>query len=145
VRQVAPKLLLENFITSDSHYAVAGEGWSNLANALKQHGRHLSLPERVSSAIDIVPLEIQHQLWLQYYFDASSGLGQEEILTLEDEQQHYLVKWFVECLQEHRESVAFLDFTLESMLELVILPSKNLAIFIKLMLEEFHLEYYSLP
>ena len=140
VRQVVPKLLIEKVVTSGSWFEAAGTGWPNLAKALKQHGKHLSLPEGVASAIDVVPVEIQHRLWLQHCLDALVGLGQDEELTLENEdQQHFRMEWFVESLQEHRDSVAFLKLTLESMLEIVILPPKDREIFVKLMLEELHL------
>lgn len=139
VQQVVPKLLIEEVIAADSGFEASYDGWPNLAKALQKHGRYLSLPEGVKLAIDVVPIEIQHRLWLQYCFDALVGLGQDEELTLENERQHYRIKWFVECLQEHRESVVFLDLTLESLSEIIILPSKDQEIFIKLMLEELHL------
>jgi hypothetical protein len=145
IRLVVPKLLIAKVVTSDGWFEAAYEGWPNLEKALKQHGRHLSLPEGISSAIDVVSVEIQHRLWLQYCFDALVGLGQDEELTLEDESQHYRIKWFVESLQEHRESVTFLDLTLESMLAIVILPPKDREIFIKLMLEKLHLTSMQAP
>ncbi|MBN1435862.1 MAG: hypothetical protein JW936_02200 [Sedimentisphaerales bacterium] len=90
VRKVASKLLLKKFETFEVHYAAATEGWPRLVECLEKYGSGLSLPEGAKSPVDIVPEHTRHQLWLQACFDALSGLGQDDILTLEDNDQHTL-------------------------------------------------------
>jgi hypothetical protein len=75
IRLVVPKLLIEKIDTTDGWYKAAYEGWPNLEKALKQHGRHLSLPDGVKSAIDVVSIDIQHRLWLQFCFDGFGTRG----------------------------------------------------------------------
>ncbi|MCA1602102.1 MAG: hypothetical protein LC776_10835 [Acidobacteria bacterium] len=135
VRRIMPRLVIEPLRTYDSCYQAAFEGWPNLAECLGKYARDLSLPEGVSSPIDVVPAELQHRLWLQYCFDALCGLGQDNELTLENEEQHYRIEMFIESLREHIESVRFFNLTLETILIMVILPQKDEEIFIRLMLE----------
>jgi hypothetical protein len=96
----------------------------------------LSLPEGVETPIDVIPKEIQHKLWLQYCFDALSGIGQEEELTLEEPKQLGRIEDFIARLQECKDSVQFLDLTLEKLLTILILPPKDEKIFVDLMLKK---------
>ncbi len=75
---------------------------------LEEHGQELSLPEEVSSLLDLFPHDLQHRLWLQTCFDALSGLGQEEELTLENEGQQHRVESFIERLRDHQDTVHYL-------------------------------------
>ena len=63
------------------------DGWKDLVAALDAHGEGLSLPEGVDHPVEVVPVELRHRLWLQACFDALSGLGQEEELTLRDPEE----------------------------------------------------------
>lgn len=130
VRTLVPHLLLEEFKTYEVHYEVTTEGWPRLANCLKVYGSMLSLPEGIESPLDVIASEIQHRLWLQYCFGILSGLGQAEELTLAREEQHYRIEHFIKRLKEHKESVEYLDLTLEKMLKLVLLPPKDEEIFV---------------
>jgi len=105
LNQIVPRLLIETFRTFDIHEEVQCEGWRNLADCLAEHGDGLSLPQGVSSALEVVPLELRHKLWLQDCFDALSGLGQYEELTLENGEQEYRIggfRWAFTGTQGHR-------------------------------------------
>ena len=139
VRKVVPHLLLQPFETYGTHYAVDEEGWPRLVECLEEHGRGLSLPDGLATPIDVVPVEMQHRLWLQSCFEALSGLGQMDELTLEEEDQLYRIPEFIEYLQAHKESVRFLDLSLEKLLAILVLPEKDREIFVRLMREELGL------
>ena len=83
-----------------------------------------------------MPAELRHKLWLQTCFDQLSGLGQEDELTLQNEEQQDRIEWFIPDLREHKESVEFLDLTLEKLLKVLILPPQDEPIFIEMMKEQ---------
>jgi len=139
VRKIAPRLLVEPFKTDDSHYDVTYDGWRNLASALEKHGEGLSLPVGVDRPVDVVPIELQHRLWLQTYLTVFSGLGQSDGQTLHNEEEHDRIEEFVTNLREHKETVEFLDLTLEKLLKVLILPPREEPIFIEMMKEELGL------
>lgn len=136
---IVPYLLLDRFRTADVQYAVVTEGWPSIAAALEQHGADLSLPEGVHEPLGVIPDELRHRLWLQSAFDDLSGLGQEEGLTLANEEQRDRIDWFLEKLRGCRQSVEFLGWTPETMLEILILPPKDRPIFTRLMREKLGL------
>ena len=138
-RKIVPGLLVEPFKTDAIMYSVIHEGWANLVDALEEHAQDLSLPEGVESTLDIFPPDLQHRLWLQTCFDALSGLGQEEELTLEDEDQKERVEWFVDLLREHKDTLQYFDLTLETLLTKVIIPTKDKNLFITMMMEQLGL------
>jgi hypothetical protein len=87
--------------------------------------------------MEVVPLELRHKLWLQDCFDALSGLGQDEELTLQSkEQREFRIEDFVESLREHKESVRYFDLTLDSLLTKVIVPEKDRPILVQAMQEK---------
>jgi hypothetical protein len=139
VRKFASNLLKEPYKTAGSHFDVTYEGWKDLVAALEKHGDGLSLPRGVDRPIEVVPAGLRHKLWLQKCFDQLSGLGQEDELTLRNEEQQDRIKWFVRDLREHKESVEFLDLTLESLLKVLILPPQDEPIFIEMMKKELGL------
>ena len=65
--------------------------------------------------------------------EAVDGLGQEEDVTLEDPEEHYRIEWIIDHLRECKESVAYFDINLESLLNNVILPAKDQPIFLAMM------------
>lgn len=133
LRTVAPHLLVTQFKTFEVHYAVTTDGWRDLVTALEHHGEGLSLPAGVEHPVEVVPDEVRHRLWLQACFESLSGLGQEEELTLRDPEEHYRIDEFIASLREHKESVEFLDLTLEKLLETLVLPPTDEALFIEMM------------
>ena len=139
VRMVAPHLLVPQFKTFEVHYAVTTDGWKDLVAALEQHGEGLSLPEGVGHPVEVVPPKERHRLWLQTCFEALSGLGQEEELTLQDPEEHYRIEGFIASLREHKESVGFLDLTLEKLLQVLVLPPQDEPIFVEMMKKELGL------
>jgi len=107
---------------------------------LEAYGKDISLPVDVSKPIDIFPADLQHRLWLQTCFDALSGLGQEDELTLVNpEQREYRIEWFLQCLKEHKDTVQYLDLSLVTLLTRVIMPPKDEEIFVRSMTEQLGL------
>lgn len=127
-----PHLLIEPFRTFDIHNDVQADGWHRIMEALDEHGEGLSLPPGMASFREVVPADLRHKLWLQYCFDMLGGLGQEDDLTLEEEDP-WRVEEFILRLRECKESVSYFGLTLESLLTRVILPERDRPIFVKLM------------
>jgi hypothetical protein len=138
-RKIVPSLLVEPFRTDAIMYSVMHGGWANLVDALEEHAQDLSLPEGVESLIDIFPRDLQHRLWLQTCFDELSGLGQDEDLILENEDQKERVEWFVDLLREQKDTVQYFDLKLETLLTRVIIPSKDEKLFTAMIMEQLGL------
>ncbi len=136
---IVPRLLIEPYRTYDIHHDLACDGWKRIVTTLRKHAEDLSLPPGAQSAEMVVPAELRHKLWLQSCFDALSGLGQDESLTLEDPEQRHRIGWFIDSLRESKDSVAFLRLTLESLGAMVLLPAKDQPLFIALMKERLGL------
>ena len=136
---IVPRLLIEPYRTFDLHDEVICDGWKRIVTALGEHGEGLSLPPGAQSTETVVPAELRHKLWLQSCFDALSGLGQDESLTLEDPEQQHRIEWFIDSLRESQDSVAFLRLTLESLGARVLLPARDQPLFVALMKERLGL------
>jgi hypothetical protein len=134
-RKVVPHLVVDTFRTFDVHYAVTTEGWPRLAEALEEHGEGLSLPEGAGRPVEVIPEDLRHRLWLQSCFDHLSGLGQVEELTLQNEDQLWRIDEFIDALRRHRESLAYLGVTLDSLLQVLVLPEADLPLLLRLMHE----------
>ena len=139
MQELAPRLLKAEFKTCGPHYSVFMDGWDRLVNCLELHGCCLSLPDEIQSPLDVIPLDLQHRLWLQSCCEMLMGIGQYEELSLEKEDQSYHIDDFIECLRKHHESVKYLDLTLEKLLTFVILPSSEKTIFIEKMMKSLGL------
>ena len=139
-RKIVPHILREPFSTDEGMYWAMCEGWPTLVEVLEAHSRGLSLPEGVESPLDIFSIDLRHRLWLQTCFDALSGLGQHEELTLENnEQRGYRMEWFIGCLKEHKDTVEYFDLTLDKLLTKVVMPSRDERIFVETMMEQLGL------
>ncbi|MCP4606069.1 MAG: hypothetical protein GY847_37090 [Proteobacteria bacterium] len=136
-QKIASHMLVEPFRTTDGSWWGMYEGWPTLVEVLEEHGQDLSLPPGAESPLDIFPIDLQHRLWLQTCFDNLSGLGQEDELTLENEDQRdYRMKWFIRDLKEHKDAVQYLNLTLDDLLARVIMPPKDEKIFVEIMMEQ---------
>ena len=129
-RKVAAALLKQPFHTAEYHAQVTTEGWRRLAEAIEGHSTQLGLPEGVSRPLDVIPVDLQHGLWLQVCFGELEGLGQNGV-SLSDEDESWRVSSFVEALQEHRESVEHLGLTLQELFTRVILPPTEEALLVE--------------
>ena len=76
---------------------------------------------------------------MQLCLDDLSGLGQNDELTLENEEQQDRVGWFIECLKEHKDMVRHFNLTLETLLSKVNMPRKDEKIFIDMMIKQLNL------
>ena len=133
LNRITPHLLIEPYQTFDCQDEVKCEGWDQIVSALRAHGQDLSLPPGVESAEMVVPAELRHKLWLQYCYDELSGLGQDAELTLEDPRQQDRIDGFIDRLRDCKDSVAYFELTLDSLLTRVVLPAKDQPIFLKMM------------
>jgi hypothetical protein len=109
-------LILDPFKTYEIHNEIYHEEWPRLVECLEEHAQDLSLPSGITSSIDVIPAGIRHCLWLQYCFDVLSGLGQEEELTLENEdQKSWRINEFIDTLKECKDSVKYYNLTIEKL------------------------------
>ena len=76
---------------------------------------------------------MRHKLWLQACFDWLSGLGQADNLTLARDDQRDRVDHFIEELRGHRDSVRFLELTLDSLLAGLVIPERDRRILVEQM------------
>ena len=107
-------MILDPFETYEIYDVIYDEGWTGLVECLDEYAQDLSLPDGVTSPIDVIPEDIRHRLWLQSCFCVLGGIGQEEELTLEDEDQAlWRIKEFVNTLKEYKDSVQYFNLTIE--------------------------------
>jgi hypothetical protein len=139
INAIVPRLLIEPYRTYDIHDDLVCDGWRRIVTSLRKHAEDLSLPPGAQSAEAAVPAELRHKLWLQSCFEALSGLGQNGRLTLEDPEQQQRIEWFIDSLRGAKDSVVFLNLTLESLGAIVHLPAKDQPLFIALMKEKLGL------
>jgi hypothetical protein len=139
LNKIVPRLLIEPYRTIDPHGEAESDGWSQIATALQEHGQGLSLPPGVKSPEEVVSAELRHKLWLQFCFNNLSGFGQSEELTLENPEEVCQIDFFIDNLRECKDSVAYFDLTLESLMTKLILPEKDQPIFAKMMQEKLGL------
>jgi hypothetical protein len=141
LRKLVPGLILEPFKTYEIHNEMYHEDWPRIVESLETHGRDLTLPEGIDDPLEVIPPETLHRLWLQYCFDELSGLGQEDEMTLEDEEQKsWRVKDFIERLRECKNSVEKLGLTLEKLFQLVKLPPTDEKILKASMIEKLGIQ-----
>ncbi len=139
LRQIAPRLLVEPLVTSEAYDDFVDDGWFQIAVAIENGSRGLSLPTGVCRPMDVLPAELRHKLWLQHCCALLLGLGQAAELTLESESEHWRIDQCVQRLIQNRDSVAFLGLTLSGLLERCLLPLRDRAIFVRLLSERLAL------
>ncbi len=138
VRKVVSQLLIEQFVTYEPHYGVITEGWPNIAYEIEEHGKYLTLPEGIEHPINIIPAEIQHKLWIQSCLGDFSGIGQEDELTLKNKEMDYIDD-FVDSLEECKDSVEFLNLSVQNILKILVFPPEEEKIFIQKMIMKLNL------
>ena len=131
LNRIVPHLLMEPFVTAGEHWEVRTQGWPRLMQAVREYGEVLSLPPSANSIEEVVPADLRHKLWLQVCFDDLCGLGQGPELNLKEQPDR--IDDFIQHLREHKESVRFFNLTLESMLQRLILPDADAALFVEMM------------
>lgn len=89
--------------------------------------------------LEVVPEELRHKLCVQWCFEPLSGLGQSERMTLEAPEEHDRIDDFIELMREFKESVAYLELSLASLLTRVILPPRDEPIFVKMIMQKLGL------
>lgn len=145
IRKIASALVMDTFDTSEIHYASAVEGWHEIADCLEEHGKNLMLPEAANSPIDVVPKYIRHRLLFQCCLGELDGLGQkyksceDRVISLEDTDGEARIEAFIDALRDNRESLEYLDMTLERLYEILVLPPDDKEILTRAMFKEFGL------
>ena len=143
-RKVVPKLILDPFETYTIYLETYHLGWSHFLECLDDYSQILPLPEGIGSPIDVIPANVRHRLWLQNSFNELSGLGQEDDLTLEDEdEKNRRIKGFTNCLRQCKDSVRYFDLTIETLVQMVKLPVKDEKIFVESMLKKLKMKSVS--
>jgi hypothetical protein len=133
-KKIAVHFLQIPFKTNEANYEIICDGWAVLVDTLETHAQNLSLPKGAETPIDIFPLNLRHSLNLQFCFTEDLyGLGIDET-TFEDEEHHYRIEDFIQTLRIYKDSVQYLNLTLEKMLTRVSMPPKDEKIFIDLMI-----------
>lgn len=122
LRWIVSALLVETFQTAETESSVITAGWPTIAKALEEHGRHLSLPDGVTAAVDVIPEEQLHRLWLQSCFAPLTGIAHG---SMTDDERLEAIFEFVDSLREREDHVRALGLTLEKLLELVSLPPRE--------------------
>jgi hypothetical protein len=130
LRRIVPAMLVETFHTAEPENSLITSGWPSIVEALEEFGQHLSLPEGVTEAVDVIPEGLQHRLWLQSCFEALAGIGDEEFVVTEADVRER-VEEFVEALKERKEDVQALGLTLEKLLKILVIPPKERKVFVK--------------
>jgi hypothetical protein len=133
LNRIAPHLLVEPFRTYEEQWEVTSEGWARLAECLEKHGQSLSLPAGAVKPLDVVPPELRHKLALQSCFTELEGIGQDEVRPLEEER--WRVDEFIGRLRACKEGVAYLDLTLDSLSQRLVLPDRDGQFLVKAMKE----------
>jgi hypothetical protein len=137
-------LILDPFKTYEIYDAIYDEGWTGLVECLDEYAHDLSLPDGITSPIDVIPEDIRHRLWLQSCFSVLGGIGQEEELTLENkDQKPWRIKEFVNSLKEHKDSVQYLNLSIEKLIKMVKLPLKDEKILVESMLKKLKMKSVS--
>jgi hypothetical protein len=141
LRKIVPKLILDPFETYEIYDAIYDEGWPGLVECLDEYAHVLSLPDGITSPIDVFPEDIRHRLWLQSCFSVLGGIGQEEELTLENkDQKPWRIKEFVNTLKEHKNSVLYFNLTIEKLIQMVKLPLKDEKVLVESMLKKLKMK-----
>ncbi len=142
--RVLPHILVEKLRSDGSHYEVITWGWPQLVEALEEHGKRLSLPEGVDDVLDVIPLELRRRLWLQSCLDELLGIGShwddDDVISLEQKEEHYRIDAFIEALRDHKDDIQALDLTLEKLWDILIMPPKERAIFVEMFTKALGLE-----
>ncbi len=123
VNKLAPKLILEPFKTFEEFDQIYSDGWPRLAECISQYAQNLSLPNGITTPINIIPPGIRHRLWIQDCCDHLHGLGQIEEMTLADaEERTWRIDGFIDALKNFRDSVKYFNITLDNLNKFIELP-----------------------
>ncbi|MHB8957591.1 MAG: hypothetical protein ACYC4U_31905 [Pirellulaceae bacterium] len=136
LNMLVPRLLAEPFRTLDPRAREHHGRWRRLVECLHEHAFCLSLPNGVTSAVDVIPAPLQHRLWLHDCFEFLSAPRGDKQLTHESESQQERIEDFIESLRERRDTVRYFNLTLESLLTRLILPQAERPHFLRVMQEK---------
>ena len=93
----------------------------------------------MASPVELIPADLWHKCG-SGSAHALSGLGQFEESTLQREEEQDRIDQFIDNLRACKDSVAYLDLTLDSLLTRVILPDGDKPIFVQMMREKLGLK-----
>lgn len=95
------------------------EGWQTLREIINHHGEDLPLPEQAQNPLQVIEPKLLHTLNLQICFGELAGLGERySLLEGEDNEEGFeRVEWFINALRQFETSVAYLQISLDSLLD----------------------------
>lgn len=129
LRRLAPRLVLDRFVTSHGNYADEERWGADVLAAVERHAAELSLPPECTDARDVLPSALWHRLKVQPIFGLLSGVGQSlpdgRVISLADPSQHERIADVVTALREHADDLAALGWGLPELLEVVVLPDAD--------------------
>jgi len=79
--------------------------------------------------LDAVPPELRHKLALRSCFTELEGFGQSGVGTLEEEGE--CLDAFIDRMRSCKETVAYLELTLDSLLQRLVLPDRDADFLVK--------------
>ncbi len=128
---VAQKLRVERLQSYEMYTELVGEeGWDRLRDAINKYAGGLSLPEGVTEPIQVIPARLRHELEIQVAIDWLIGLGQREVLTLENPEQNYRIPNLLSELKKREDSVQYVKLTMNMILsDFIELREKDLKTF----------------
>ncbi len=133
LNRIASHILVEPFRTWEVRSEITSEGWDRLVECLVEHAGGLSLPAGTAEPLDAVTPELRHKMALQSCFTELEGFGQEGVGSLEREREFFDA--FIDRMRASKESVAYLDLSLDSLLRRLVLPERDKEFLVKTMME----------
>lgn len=144
LRRLARRMLLPQIQTQKVYYEGEIEAWEELRETLEAVAEDLSLPPGATRPVDVLEDDLRHRLEVQVCFDRLVGVGQPGAggspITLKDGDEEWRLLRFVQALRDRVESVAFLDLSLEGLMEIVVLPPRDREPLARFMKDQLGLE-----
>jgi len=140
VEQIVPKLVVDELDLNDDYFMLYTQGWAKLVIALNEQAKDLSQPPETTNWLTIIPEKTRHRLWVQYCFSQFAGLGSAEALTLHNEEQHTRIDWFMQCIEQHKASLAYFNLTIETLLDNINLPPDDRAVLVEAVVNQLELD-----
>lgn len=128
LKRLAAELVMPTYDTTDEQSHSILDAWPQLVESVDIHAINLELPKGVTTPSGVVPPEIRHRLWIQSSLGRLGGLG--KYFSASDENGQENIRNFVCDLRRRKDSVEYLDMTLDSLLTILKLPLAEQPLFI---------------
>ncbi len=135
LRALGWRLLSEPLETAAHPYGDTIESWPRLIRTVEEDTDGLSLPEGVTSPLEVLSADLRDRLWLQTCCLPLVGLGHEPGITLARKEERWRIDAFIEYLHEYSDALEGVGLTLERLRRVVALPPEDQARFERLLSE----------